>query len=85
MTEKIYEMWGKNTKRLFFPNNPKLAELHALISVSKALSSWQAYKGVHECRQSCGGLGYSYYSRFSIILSNMDVNSTWEGDNNVLL
>lgn len=81
----VYELWGKNTKRLFIPNNPKLAEVHAIISVLKAMSTWNGYKGVQECRQACGGLGYSHYSRFSIIMNNMDINQTWEGDNNVLL
>ena len=43
MSGRITEMWGKNTKRLFAPNNPKLAEVHALVSVSKALASWTGY------------------------------------------
>ncbi|CDW72715.1 peroxisomal acyl-coenzyme a oxidase 3 [Stylonychia lemnae] len=83
--QRVLELWGKNTKRLFVPNNPKLAEVHSLISVMKAMSTWNGYKGLQECRQACGGLGYSYYSRFSIIMNNMDVNQTWEGDNNILL
>jgi acyl-CoA oxidase len=62
-----------------------LAELHALISVIKPLSSWTAYACVHEARKSCGGLGYSFYSRFSESLAGCDINCTWEGDNNVLL
>lgn len=70
---RILELWGKNIKRLFIPNNPKLIELHALVSVSKSLSSWTGYKGVQECRQACGGNGYSFYSRFSFIMNNMDV------------
>jgi hypothetical protein len=44
------ELWGKNQKRLFLPNNPKLAEVHALISVMKAISTWSSFKGVSECR-----------------------------------
>ena len=43
---RITELWGKNTKRLFVPNNPKLNELHALISVTKSLSTWTGFKGV---------------------------------------
>jgi acyl-CoA oxidase len=58
---------------LFIPNNPKLAEVHAIISGLKAISTWSAYKGISECRQACGGLGYSYYSKFSIMLRNSDV------------
>jgi len=83
--QRVLVLWGKNTKRLFIPNNPKLAEVHALISALKALATWHCFQGVQECRQACGGLGYSYYARFSLILANMDVNQTWEGDNNVLL
>lgn len=43
---KVLELWGKNTKRLFVPNNPKLAEVHAIISVLKAMSTWNGYKGL---------------------------------------
>jgi len=48
--KKIVRMWGKNQKKLFVPNNPKLAEVHAFISVMKGLSSWSAFKGIAECR-----------------------------------
>ena len=85
MNSKVLELWGKNTKRLFIPNNPKLAEVHAIVSVMKAMATWNGYRGVQECRQSCGGMGYSFYSRFSILLTNQDIEQTWEGDNNVLL
>ena len=84
-SQKAVELWGKNQKRLFVPGNPKLAEVHALISALKAISSWTGHAGMRECRQACGGLGYSYYARIGIIMNNLDVSQTWEGDNNVLL
>lgn len=46
----VISLWGKNQKRLFLPNNPKLAEVHALISSIKAISTWSSYKGINECR-----------------------------------
>ena len=70
---------------MFTPNNAKLAELHALISVLKVISSEETYEAIKECQLSCGGLGYSQYSGFNILLTNMIVQLTWEGDNNVLL
>lgn len=70
---------------MMVPGNSKTAELHALISVIKPITSWAAYNGIAECRRACGGLGFSYYSKFSTLLSGNDVNQTWEGDNNVLL
>lgn len=85
MNSKVIQMWGKNTKHLFTPNNPKLAEVHAVISVMKAMSTWNCYKGLQECRQACGGMGYSYYSKFGNLINNQDIEQTWEGDNNVLL
>jgi acyl-CoA oxidase len=42
-------------------------------------------KALQECREACGGLGYSYYSKLGILRANWDVQQTWEGDNNVLL
>ena len=83
--QKIGQLWFKNQKHLFTPNNRKLAELHSLSSVLKALASWNAHNGINECRKACGGMGYSYYARFSMLANNVDVQTTWEGDNNVLL
>ncbi len=42
-------------------------------------------RALQECRESCGGLGYSYYSKLGILRANWDIQQTWEGDNNVLL
>jgi len=67
-------MWGKKQKHLFTPNNAKLAELHALISVLKTISSREAYDDVKECQLACGGLGYSNYSGFGIMLNNLIIN-----------
>jgi len=39
-------LWGKKQKHLFTPNNAKLAELHALISVLKVMSSEEAYDDI---------------------------------------
>lgn len=33
----------------------------------------------------CGGHGYSAYSGLNRIYHGQDVNTTWEGDNNMLL
>jgi len=78
-------MWGKNQKKLFVPNNFKLAETHALISGFKTICTWNTIRGLQECREACGGLGYSHYALIGQLIRNHDVNQTWEGDNNVLL
>ena len=81
----VTDTWAKNQKKIFQPGNAKLAELHAILSMLKAWCTWTSYQGILECRRACGGLGYSYYSLFSQYLTCVDVECTWEGDNNVLL
>lgn len=49
------------------------------------MSSNESYEDIKQCQLACGGLGYSYYSGFSLLLNNMIIQQTWEGDNNVLL
>lgn len=79
------DSWTKNQKKIFQPGNAKLAELHAILSMLKATATWTSYQGILECRRACGGLGYSHYSLFNQFMAQVDVECTWEGDNNVLL
>lgn len=82
---KTYEMWNECQSELFDPNSHKIPEMHAITSALKGLHTWATMQGLSECREACGGLGYSYYSKIGILKNNFDVNQTWEGDNNVLL
>jgi acyl-CoA oxidase len=70
---------------LFDPESKKVPEHHALTSALKGIHSWGTYRGLQECREACGGLGYSYYAKLGILRDNFDINQTWEGDNSVLL
>ena len=67
------------------PESPESNQLHALLSVVKPLCSWYAHKGIQECRELLAGHGYSSLSGLGWILADNDVNSTWEGENNVLM
>lgn len=40
---------------------------------------------MEEARQALGGLGYSFYSEIGMMITDNDINLTWEGDNKVLL
>ncbi|AOW03329.1 acyl-CoA oxidase 5 [Yarrowia lipolytica] len=63
------------------------ADLKALFASSagmKAFTTWAAAKIIDECRQACGGHGYSGYNGFGQAYADWVVQCTWEGDNNVL-
>lgn len=67
------------------PECEELKEFHSILCAMKALSSWYGMESAQECRECCGGLGYSAYSSLGRLRSAQDVQITWEGDNSVLI
>ena len=64
-----------------------LGEMKCLFNDSGSLKStltWLAANCIDECRQACGGHGYSAYNGFGKAYDDWVVQCTWEGDNNVL-
>ena len=59
--------------------------LHAISTFTKAYVGSAAVTTYYEVRQALGGFGYSYYSELHEMINNGDINTTWEGDNRVLL
>lgn len=81
----IRKAWHDLQETLFDEYNPTLMEFHAMLSCFKPFSSWLAQRAAQECREVCGGLGYSAYNRIGSYYQDNDVVLTGEGDNNVLL
>ncbi|CAI5758716.1 unnamed protein product [Candida verbasci] len=50
----------------------------------KSTLTWDAADLIDQCRQACGGHGYSSYNSFGKSFNDWVVQCTWEGDNNVL-
>lgn len=67
------------------PDGPEAAEVHAIMSIFKPLCAWYSQRGLQECRELMAGHGYSSFSGIPTLMSDNDVNNTWEGENNVLL
>ena len=63
----------------------ELNELHSMLSSVKAVSGWLGIQITQECREACGGLGFSAYSSISRYRGYQDIHTTWEGDNSVLI
>jgi acyl-CoA oxidase len=51
----------------------------------KAIISWFANETIQECREACGGKGYLIENRIADLKGDVDIFTTFEGDNTVLL
>ncbi|OBA19720.1 acyl-CoA oxidase [Metschnikowia bicuspidata var. bicuspidata NRRL YB-4993] len=51
---------------------------------AKSTATWLTADCIDQCRQSCGGHGYSAYNGFGKAYNDWVVQCTWEGDNSVL-
>ncbi len=81
---KLNESISSNNKSNL---NSALSDLKDLFTTSaglKAFTTWATQNIIDECRQSCGGHGYSSYNGFGKGYNDWVVQCTWEGDNNIL-
>jgi acyl-CoA oxidase len=59
-------------------------ELETLAAGFKAAASWHAMETIQTCRECCGGAGYMAVNRFGVLRDDIDIFTTFEGDNTVL-
>ena len=64
---------------------PDTRELEAQAAALKALASAHAVETARACREACGGQGYLSVNRLPDICADIEVFTTFEGDNTVLL
>lgn len=50
----------------------------------KAFSTWSTQEAIEQCRQCCGGHGFSAYNALGTLVTDFAVMVTWEGDNTVM-
>lgn len=51
----------------------------------KSIITWYANSTIQECREACGGKGYLTENRMADLKGDVDIFTTFEGDNTVLL
>ncbi|QUY62859.1 acyl-CoA dehydrogenase family protein [Gulosibacter molinativorax] len=61
------------------------ADLETLAAALKPTTTWQGMDTLQEAREACGGAGYLAENRLTFLRHDLDVYTTFEGDNNVLL
>ena len=72
------------TARLAAADPDGARRLEADVAGFKAYSTWHASNAVNTAREACGGAGYLAENQLSIIRGDIDVFTTFEGDNPVL-
>ncbi|GAV75968.1 Acyl-CoA_dh_1 domain-containing protein/ACOX domain-containing protein/Acyl-CoA_dh_M domain-containing protein [Cephalotus follicularis] len=59
--------------------------IHVVSCAFKAVLTWHNTRTLQECREACGGQGLKTENRVGHLKAEYDVQSTLEGDNNVLM
>ncbi len=60
-------------------------QLESLAAGMKAIATWHSIETIHQCRECCGGAGYMAVNRFAALKADIDIFTTFEGDNTVLI
>ncbi len=72
-------------RRFVNRNDDDQREVESLAAGLKAYSSWNAVATLQACRECCGGQGYLAVNRFANLKADIEIFTTFEGDNTVLM
>ncbi|KAK2078063.1 hypothetical protein QBZ16_003931 [Prototheca wickerhamii] len=67
------------------PSAEASRQLHISSSGIKAAATWYRVRVLQDCRECCGGMGVLANNRIGPLLTDMNVDTTFEGDNTVLM
>jgi len=77
------------TMNIYCKNERKFIEdtekSHISSIISKIYGSWDCLKTLQQCREACGGHGYHFNTNIGRVYRDIDIYTTFEGDNYVLL
>ncbi|MER3375290.1 MAG: acyl-CoA dehydrogenase [Allomuricauda sp.] len=72
-------------KRYSDESQPDKREVETQVAGLKSVITWFANETIQECREACGGKGYLLENRIADLKADVDIFTTFEGDNTVLL
>ncbi|CAZ96523.1 acyl-CoA dehydrogenase family protein [Zobellia galactanivorans] len=67
------------------PSEPDKRKVETQVAGLKSIITWYANDSIQECREACGGKGYLLENRIADLKGDVDIFTTFEGDNTVLL
>lgn len=79
---KMIEMFRKDQQS---GNTDISKHVHALSSLLKVYMSWKSIEYTNWCREMCGGHGYLWANQIGMLMNDVNIYQTFEGDNTVLL
>jgi acyl-CoA oxidase len=63
----------------------EMQEIEAMAAGFKAYTTWYSRDTLQECREACGGKGYISENRIDDLKNDVEIYTTFEGDNTVLM
>ncbi len=66
-------------------SQPDKRVIETQVAGLKSIITWYANDTIQECREACGGKGYLIENRIADLKGDVDIFTTFEGDNTVLL
>lgn len=86
VTERLEELHGAGTAgQRSAEEEESQRELETRVAGLKAVQTWHALDTIQACREACGGAGYMAENELGQLRADVDVFTTFEGDNTVLL
>jgi len=76
--DKIMEVYSDQSQ-------PDKRKVETQVAGLKSIITWYANSAIQECREACGGKGYLLENRIADLKGDVDIFTTFEGDNTVLL
>ena len=85
-TSYVYDVTLTHMMRQYSDkNNPDKRKIETQVAGLKSIITWYANSTIQECREACGGKGYLIENQIADLKGDVDIFTTFEGDNHVLL